>query len=470
MVETFVASSSIESPIYRAELGIKDIAQFVDATASQKSLGRIARKELEYLQGDIVEFGQPLLMQDLCRTLEIAGMPISPELETLYNDTDFGLMGLTCAFLPSESRQFVSARLEILLTGRLSDAKVSIYDAYPQAVEELHVNHSIAVGSNFRFSEEPLSQAVSRLTAINGLRLEPRIYSGGIKKDRIIWTFEASQRKDVRGLKNLYLIVSKPTRLEQFELKFTIVARLKMPGGIVPVTVKKTLAGQETYPVHWKSQRGSGVQTYATPEPVHSTSKDPKIRILFLAANPQDTDHLRLDKEIHSIDDNLRRSEYRDRFEIFQHWAVRVSDVQELLLRHKPHIIHFSGHGSKSGQIVLENDTGAAASVSADAISNLLKILHGNVRCILLNACFSATQATVIAKEIDCVIGMSQAISDESAIKFASSFYQALGYGESIGVAFELGRNAIDLSGLDEKDKPKLLTRIDFIADKITFV
>ena len=44
MVETFVASSSIESPIYRAELGIKDIAQFVDATDSQKSLGRIRGK------------------------------------------------------------------------------------------------------------------------------------------------------------------------------------------------------------------------------------------------------------------------------------------------------------------------------------------------------------------------------------------------------------------------------------------
>ncbi len=173
MVETFVASSSDRISYLPGRIGHQRHCSVCGRYGFSKKFGADRGKELEYLQGDIVEFGQPMLMQDLCRTLEIAGMPISPELETLYNDTDFGLMGLTCAFLPSESRQFVSARLEILLTGRLSDAKVSIYDAYPQAVEELHVNHSIAVGSNFRFSEEPLSQAVSRLTAINGLRLEP---------------------------------------------------------------------------------------------------------------------------------------------------------------------------------------------------------------------------------------------------------------------------------------------------------
>jgi hypothetical protein len=45
--------------------------------------------------------------------------------------------------------------------------------------------------------------------------------------------------------------------------------------------------------------------------------------------------------------------EYRDRFELEQHWAVRFSDVAEALLRHTPHIVHFSGHGTQAGTIVL---------------------------------------------------------------------------------------------------------------------
>jgi hypothetical protein len=101
-------------------------------------------------------------------------------------------------------------------------------------------------------------------------------------------------------------------------------------------------------------------------------------------------------------------------------------------------------------------------------LGNLLGILGGNVRCVILNACFSATQATAIAERIECVIGMSQAIGDESAIRFASSFSKALGYGESIAVAFQLGCNAIELSGFKEEDKPKLLTKSGVEAERIT--
>ena len=69
------------------------------------------------------------------------------------------------------------------------------------------------------------------------------------------------------------------------------------------------------------------------------------IKILFLAANPIGTSQLRLDEEVRGIEQALRQSEYRERFEIKQHWAVRVIDLQDYLLWHKPNIVHFSGHG-----------------------------------------------------------------------------------------------------------------------------
>jgi len=64
------------------------------------------------------------------------------------------------------------------------------------------------------------------------------------------------------------------------------------------------------------------------------------IKILFLEANPEDTERLRLDKEVRSIDQALRQAQYRDKFDIEQKLAVRVSDLQEHFLRYEPHIVH----------------------------------------------------------------------------------------------------------------------------------
>jgi hypothetical protein len=180
------------------------------------------------------------------------------------------------------------------------------------------------------------------------------------------------------------------------------------------------------------------------------------IKILFLAANPQDIARLQIDEEMRAIDQALRMTEYRDQFDLRSHWAVRYGDLQELLLRHKPDIVHFSGHGSPAGEILLQSDSGVHP-VSAEALSTLFRILKDNVRCVVLNACYSEVQAHAIADQIDCVIGMWGAIGDPAAINFASAFYQALGYGRSVQEAFALGCNVLDLANLADKDKPRLL-------------
>jgi len=181
------------------------------------------------------------------------------------------------------------------------------------------------------------------------------------------------------------------------------------------------------------------------------------IKILFLAANPKGTSRLRLDEEVRAIDQALLQAEFRDRFDIKQHWAVRVFDIQGYLLRHKPHIVHFSGHGSPSSEIILEDNVGDSHPVPPRALGQLFSVLKDNIRCVVLNACYSGLQAKAIAEHIDCVVGMSRSISDPAAIGFAASFYQGLGYGRSIKTAFDLGCIQIDLESLGEQNTPKLL-------------
>jgi hypothetical protein len=182
------------------------------------------------------------------------------------------------------------------------------------------------------------------------------------------------------------------------------------------------------------------------------------IKILFLAANPEDTAQLRLDKEVREIKQALLQTEFRDKFDFEQEPGVRASDLQSHLLHHKPDIVHFSGHGSKASEIILEDDFGGSHKVSEQALSKLFAVLKDNIRCVVLNACYSALQAQAIAQHIDCVVGMSKAIGDEAAISFAVAFYRTLGYGKDVKTAFDSGCLQIHLENLNEQDTPKLLS------------
>lgn len=183
------------------------------------------------------------------------------------------------------------------------------------------------------------------------------------------------------------------------------------------------------------------------------------IKILFLAANPHQTARIRLDEEIREIRTEIAKSRYRDRFEMVSEWALRVSDLQQVLLNHCPHIVHFSGHGSPTEEIVLEDDNGNPQPVSTEALSDLFRILKDNARLVVLNSCFAAAQANAITAYIDCAIGMKCAIGDQAAIKFAASLYGAIASCRSVREAFELGKNRLLLERINEADTPELFLR-----------
>ncbi len=180
--------------------------------------------------------------------------------------------------------------------------------------------------------------------------------------------------------------------------------------------------------------------------------------ILILTANPSDTSRLRLDEEVREIQEGLNLSAGRDSFNVVSQWATRPDDLRRALLKYRPQIVHFSGHGAGAAGLLLENDLGNAKPVSSDALS-LLFSLFPSVDCVLFNACYSEVQADAIAKHIDHVIGMSDAMGDRAAIEFAVGFYDALGYGHPVPFAYELGLSAIALEGLDDVATPILKVR-----------
>ncbi|MDY6898046.1 MAG: TIR domain-containing protein [Cyanobacteriota bacterium] len=189
-------------------------------------------------------------------------------------------------------------------------------------------------------------------------------------------------------------------------------------------------------------------------------------KILILAVNPINSSRLRLDEEVREIEEGLRRSKQRDKFDIKSKWAVRPQDIRRAILDFDPQIVHFCGHGEADGGLVLEDLNGQMKLVQPEAIAGLFEQCIDTVECVLLNACYSYKQADAIVEHINYVIGMKQSIGDTAAIKFAMGFYDALGAGRNVEVAYKFGVNAIQLEGISEeltpilKKKPELNTNI----------
>jgi hypothetical protein len=198
----------------------------------------------------------------------------------------------------------------------------------------------------------------------------------------------------------------------------------------------------------------------------------PTTKLLFLTANPKGTTTLRLDQEIRDITEGLQRAKHREAFQLESRWAVRPRDIQRALLDLNPQIVHFSGHGlgeltapdettrklNAPEGLAFEDPEGQIAIASTTALATLFSLFKGTIQCVVLNACYSANQAEAIAQHIPHVIGMNNAIGDKAAIEFAVSFYDALGAGRDVPFAYELAKNAIQLSGIPEHLTPVLKT------------
>lgn len=187
-------------------------------------------------------------------------------------------------------------------------------------------------------------------------------------------------------------------------------------------------------------------------------SKTDPTTILILAANPADTTRLRLDEEVREIEDGLLRARRREEFIIAPKWAVRVRDLRQAMLNTNPQIVHFSGHGTEEG-LAFADASGQAQLVSTKALSGLFELFKDRVKCVVLNACYSAAQATEISRHIDYVVGMKKEIGDRASIEFAVGFYDALLAGRSIEDAYKFGCNAIEMAGIPEALTPVLHKR-----------
>jgi CHAT domain len=184
-----------------------------------------------------------------------------------------------------------------------------------------------------------------------------------------------------------------------------------------------------------------------------------KIRILVLSSNPWSTGRILVAEEAREISDRIQEGPYRDKFELHDRGAVSQIDLQKLLLQYEPHIVHFSGHGSKSQRILLNGPRGRAQALDQQGLTDVFALYNSHVRLVLLNACFTRTQARLISDVVDYSIGAARPIGDKVSVAFAGAFYRALGFGKSIRDAFKYAKAELALTKMPRSRGFELFVR-----------
>ncbi|MDR7151614.1 Skp family chaperone for outer membrane proteins [Hydrogenophaga palleronii] len=184
-----------------------------------------------------------------------------------------------------------------------------------------------------------------------------------------------------------------------------------------------------------------------------------KIVVLFLAANPIDQQQLRLDEEARSIAEIIKKTRHRDSVKFESCWAVRPIDVLQALNEFAPAIVHFSGHGSVSDEIVFQDSRGITKLVSKEAIVQTMMASSDGIRLVFFNTCYSKKQAEAVAEHVEAAIGMNTTISDEAARAFSSQFYSSIGFGFSVQKSFDQAKALLMMEGITEEETPELFVK-----------
>jgi hypothetical protein len=178
-------------------------------------------------------------------------------------------------------------------------------------------------------------------------------------------------------------------------------------------------------------------------------------RILAVLCNPRQTGALRLQEEERAIRQAIQLSTHRDNLLLRTLPASTVDDFSRTLLAEEFDVVHFSGHGSNDG-ILFEDDQGKPLKPPPEALSRILAGYSPPIRCVVLNACFSADEARLISRHIPFVVGMDASISDGGAIEFSRGFYDALGAGKDETKAYQEGVHRMHLKNFPDFDVPRL--------------
>lgn len=217
--------------------------------------------------------------------------------------------------------------------------------------------------------------------------------------------------------------------------------------------LRRVMTGQET------ASATTGAGGHTADRTITNGSGERRVRVMFIAANPVALDKLSLSEEARRIEERLRGTPGERRIEFRWCWHADAEGLIDALHRGIPDVLHFAGHGTKDGSLLLQTAEGAPHPLTPAALAALLAARQERPRVVVLNACYSVMMARALLPLADAVIGMRDAVEDAAARTFAVEFYKAIGHGRPLQEAFELARASLLVHGLGNDELLQLEVR-----------
>lgn len=126
--------------------------------------------------------------------------------------------------------------------------------------------------------------------------------------------------------------------------------------------------------------------------------------------------------------------------------ALTSDRLTAAAIQHNPRFFHFSGHGSRAGEIVVEAE-GAHDRLSIANILSALPRFASAIECAVFSSCNSASAAAEISGLVRYTVLMSDTLDEVDAGAFASAFYLKLAIGLDVPEAFRGGVGGLQLKG-----------------------
>jgi len=200
--------------------------------------------------------------------------------------------------------------------------------------------------------------------------------------------------------------------------------------------------------------------------PIEAQETPLPLRILVVVSSPLDQADLDTEKEIAVIQDALDPAVVEGQVELdFLESEVTLEALAAKVRDWPCHVIHYTGHGGRDVQtgetfLAMEDEEGKTALATG---AKLLRALRGakNLRLVMLSGCLTAQMAhrdalrgvatSLLEGRIPAVLAMQYSVLDDSAIKFAKTFYTALGRGECPEAALYEARRDLSFARGDER-------------------
>jgi hypothetical protein len=184
-----------------------------------------------------------------------------------------------------------------------------------------------------------------------------------------------------------------------------------------------------------------------------------KLVVLIIAANPRKTSSHGLSQECAAIAAELQKVPQCNGLQFESRWALNLRELTGHLAELGPTVLHVAGHGAArdGGGWVLQDAQGYARPVPTHALTRMIDTAARGLRLTVLNGCFRHKQAEALRRRVDCVVGVNGALDAEARQLFACELYGALGGGESIGHAFEMGIAALTAARRPNEVQPHCL-------------